>query len=151
MINSTTKPLWQVAKAFIITTLVILFLSSCASGDINVRILTNKDANNNSPIRVDLVIVYSKKLFKEIRDLNSTQWFQQKRKYLNGFPGQIVANQWELIPGQVIAEDTLTFSKTVADGIIIFANYPAGDNRFVLENFKSVTIILKQKGMEVQQ
>lgn len=142
---------WRIGQAIISITLTLMLLAGCAAGDLNVKVLVQKKANDNSPIRVDLVIVYNEDLFKKIRELGSKQWFQEKNRYLHGYPGEIAAKQWELIPGQVVAEETLTFSQSVTKGIIIFADYPGGDNRYILENYKPVTIILQQKGFEVRQ
>ena len=148
-----------------ILSLLFLFLTmilvSCGIGVRTKAVLGDKltmkvdishNANTNSPIALDVVLVYNEDLLKQLIKMPSREWFEKreqiKRDHIQGDGLDYWA--WEFVPGQNVDTQILPF-KPKAKGGIVFANYfTPGDHRFRIDPFKDFIIHLNEKVFTVE-
>ena len=58
------------------------------------------DANDQSPIPVELVVVYDEEVLPLLLELTARQWFEGRQQLLLDHPRGIRSYLWELVPGQ---------------------------------------------------
>lgn len=111
---------------------------------LTVRVDISPQANNNNPVALDLVLVQSSKLYKELMKISAAEWFEKRKQYKLDYPKEIGLNagSWEWVPGQVVKIDPMSFKYKVAGGLV-FANYfTPGAHRAVINPSKPVVITL---------
>lgn len=108
------------------------------------------EANSNSPIPMDLVMVMDKKLVKELGKLAAKDWFDRRIQVQRDYPKQVEVLSWEWVPGQ----HTGTISVDVnpkAEGAFLFARYQStADNRAVVDLHAPIVVNLLEEGFTVQ-
>ena len=130
---------------------VMLRTRALVGGRVEVRVLVAPDANQNSPVAVDLIYLYNEDLLERLVQLTAKQWFDQreqvKRDFLPGEGADIWS--WEWVPGQQIPIQQLPI-KTSAVAGLIFANYHApGNHRFRIDPFEDLVIQLGEQDLTV--
>ena len=105
-------------------------------------ILMREDANSDYPLEIDIALIKNEKLLKKILELNSTEWFEQKKSISRIFAEDIIVKSWELAPGDIIKVSDNFFQDKRVFGAIVFANYLSdGDYRVRLEKLKGVVVV----------
>jgi type VI secretion system protein len=120
-------------------------------GHIDITVDIADNANQNSPIAVDLVVVYNEKLMEQLMGMTAAQWFAQRsqirRDYLDG--AGFDSWGWEWVPGQKVPVQRLPL-KPAAIGGVIYAKYiTPGAHRNRINPFDDVTILLREKDFAV--
>jgi type VI secretion system protein len=116
----------------------------------SVQIAAARNANQNHPIPVDLVIVSDKKLGVEIGKFSAKDWFDRRLQVQRDFPDAARIMSWEWVPGQRAGPIDVQVSPK-AIGAYIFANYlSGGDQRAKLELKSPVIINLNETSFSVQ-
>lgn len=142
--------------------LVLLgLLSSCSmgvrtraflGGKLHTQVHISEKANANSPVALDLVLVYNKKLLKELLRLSAREWFAKRNQYKRDYPNGEGFDvwEWEWVPGQFVSVQVLPLKAKARAGII-FADYLSpGDHRARLDPHQSITIALHETDFTVQ-
>jgi len=120
-------------------------------GQIEVVVEIADNANQNSPIAVDLVVVYDEKLMDQLMGMTAGDWFakrgQIRRDYLEG--AGFDSWGWEWIPGQRVPVQRLPL-KAAAIGGVVFAKFTTpGAHRSRINPFDDVTIFLREDDFAV--
>ncbi|MEY2776461.1 MAG: hypothetical protein RLY30_559 [Pseudomonadota bacterium] len=86
------------------------------------RLQPQPNANQNSPIALDLVLALDQVTADKLETLTGTQWHLQREGLLNGLQGMVAIQKFELTPGDGIQvlEDELP--KARALHAYVFAN-----------------------------
>jgi type VI secretion system protein len=135
-----------------------LLLAACVprailpASKLTVKVNISEQANNNNPVAVDLVLVQSKKLFKELMKISASEWFEKRNQYRLDYPKEIGLNagSWEWVPGQFVKLEPMPFKYKVAGGLV-FANYlTPGAHRAVIDPGKTVVITLGAEDLVVK-
>ncbi|MBN2124459.1 MAG: type VI secretion protein [Deltaproteobacteria bacterium] len=140
----------------ILVLLLVISMCSCGigvrtrammGGKVRIGVDIDDNANENSPIAVDVVIVYDEELLTRLLKMTSKEWFENReqiaRDYLTGTGLDYWG--WEWVPGQRVAEQALPL-KPKAKGGVIFANYfSPGAHRSRIDPFSDVNIHLQEK------
>ena len=131
---------------------IMLRARSMTGSRVDVRVIVAPDANQNSPLAVDLLYVYDAKLLDQLLKLNASEWFAQrkqlKRDLLPGEGAEIWS--WEWVPGQQIPIQQLPI-KTSAEAGLVFANYlTPGNHRFRIDPFEDIVIQLGERDLTVE-
>lgn len=113
--------------------LPLLGSSSEAAGGRRLVVTIAPDANQNSPVAVDLVLVTNDKLLKLLQKLPVADWFQHRAEWELDNPKTLVVRSWQWIPGQTVAPIPLPLPGGVR-GALVFANYNAPGALPVLVN-----------------
>jgi type VI secretion system protein len=101
-----------------------------------VTLSASDDANNNSPIAVDVVFVTDETLVARLAELPALKWFSARADLANTYPDALRYRSWELVPGQQLVIPGKTFEGPRVAGAFIFANYPdPGAHRVRIEQF----------------
>ena len=100
------------------------------------------DANNDSPVAVDVVFVTDKALLERIAELPASKWFSVRGDLTGTFPNALRYQSWELVPGQrlVVPKDKLRGPRVA--GVFVFADYPGpGAHRVRVERFDGRLVV----------
>lgn len=93
-------------------------------------ITANNDANQNSPIAVDVVYVKDKAMVTALLATSSSKWFATRSDLRRSFGESVDVSSFELMPSQSIRLDTKALSGNLALAAIVFADYPTpGEHR----------------------
>lgn len=129
--------------------LLTIGLVSCTIEDLpelsieSVSIYAAPDANQNSAIAVDLVLIYNQELLKTIGQMSASKYFASSKQLLLDNPSLLDIWRWELIPGQLVSNFEPPQDKGNAFGAYVFANYlTPGDHRVRVAPNGIVNIIL---------
>jgi len=107
-------------------------------------------ANQNSAVAVDLVLVKQQILVDTIGKLSAADWFARKAQFQRDFPDDIVVVSWELVPGQVILPANVRPDPKVW-GAFFFARYAgAGEHRAAVGSDRSVIVTLDDDDLSIQ-
>jgi hypothetical protein len=81
------------------------------------------DANGDSVVPFDVVVVQNKTLLKTVSQMDATTWFGPKGRcnYRGGSNAKIQFHSWEFVPGQTFRIDLPVTASTIA--VLGFANY----------------------------
>lgn len=109
----------------------------------SVSIYTDPDANQNSAIAVDLVLVYDQNLTNTLGKLSASKYFDGLNQLLLDNPTLLDVWHWELVPGQIVEAFQPQQEKGYAWAAFVFANYlTPGDHRVKVAPNGFVKILL---------
>lgn len=80
-------------------------------------------ANLDTPIAVDAVLVRNPQLFETLLGLPSAKWFAQREQLLRDYPKDLSVVSYEVVPGQQITDSAFAFDGQRAAGVLVFADY----------------------------
>jgi type VI secretion system protein len=99
-----------------------------------VTITAADDANQNSPVAVDLVFVRDQALLDTLATTPAARWFTSRGDIVKSFPEGVGVLSYELVPRQSIRVPEEAFAKQRAFGVLAFASYPPpGEHRLRLK------------------
>jgi len=108
------------------------------------------NANTNSPIPFDVVILRDKDLLKEISKMDAVAWFGAKGRcnYRGGPKAKVQFHSWEFVPGQTFRVDVLI--PVDAKAVLGFADYTtSGDHRVSLATSGSHSLEMSEDGVHL--
>lgn len=112
----------------------------------------HKGVNDNSPLRLDLLIVKNDALLQSLKGLTADQYFTERTQIQRDHPGQIQLYTWEILPGHRLQPMKINIEKVSSAGVIIFARYRSpGAHRHLISNEREITINLEQHDFNVQK
>jgi type VI secretion system protein len=149
-VRGGTACLTRWAVAGLLSAICFVSLAGCSmlfpSGDKvkwdELALAASDDANNDSPVAVDVVFVTDKTLLARIAELPASKWFSVRGDLVATFPDSIRYQSWELVPGQrlVVPGDKLRGPRVA--GVFVFADYPGPRaNRVRVEQFKGRLVV----------
>ncbi|OGT66757.1 MAG: hypothetical protein A3J38_08560 [Gammaproteobacteria bacterium RIFCSPHIGHO2_12_FULL_45_9] len=132
--------------------LCVGLLSACSTSTMSVKLLTDPEANNNSPLNVSIVYVYDdKKLLAQMKGLPAQQWFLTKQQLLSDNPDGLAAVTWQVIPNQSLVLQKVSYKTSKLIGVLVYAGYfGPGAHRAVLGEYQNLTILLNPKDLMVK-
>lgn len=109
----------------------------------DVVIETVADANDNTPVAVDIVAVTDTALLPAVQSLSAGQWFNAKSQLLRDAPDGLHVWSLELVPdSRFVAKDN-PLQGVPAEAILLFARYrSAGEHRLRLDKADSLHLLL---------
>ncbi|ECP4590133.1 T6SS protein Cts2N [Salmonella enterica subsp. enterica serovar Muenchen] len=108
-----------------------------------VRIDTVPNANDNTPIAVDIVAITDASLISTIKVLSAAQWFNAKPQLLRDAPGSLQVWSLELVPGSHFISNENPLYGVPAKAIVLFARYRSeGEHRLWLDKMDSLRLLL---------
>lgn len=123
---------------------------------LDVRVHVSDKANGGNPVALDILLVSDKNVLKELEKITATDWFAdggaRRNQFILDHPKEkgLVVRQWEWVPGQAIAPDTVTIPADIK-AAVLFANYfNPGEHRAVIDpRAKDVLIELGEDKLQV--
>lgn len=123
-------------------------------GDITVQVYADPEINEKSPVAVEMIVVYDEDLLKALLAKTAGEWFKDRDQIVKDHPGEkdfISLGRWEVVPGQSLPAEDVSFG-TGARGGIVFADYfSEGAHRARFEPHKSLKIHLQDKDLALKQ
>jgi len=100
------------------------------------------DANENSAVAVDLVVVYDAKLVDQLLKKRAVDWFKEKQQFRFDHPKQVDVHGWQWVPGQCVGDLSVNY-ESGARKILLFADYVTeGEHRRALDPQQRFQLIL---------
>jgi type VI secretion system protein len=116
-------------------------------GKIDVAVKLDDQMNRNSPLAVNLLIIYDEALLARLLDMTAKQWFESRDQMLRDFFHGKAFDYWgwEWTPGQHVPVQRLPL-EPAAQGAVIFANYHSpGAHRIRFDPFKSIDLVFMEE------
>jgi len=107
--------------------------------------------NNDTPVAVELVVVYDPAVEKQLLELPARTWFATREQYKRDFSSeQLETWKWEWTPGQSAMPQTFTY-QVGALSTFLFASYASpGDHRIRVVPNKNLRVILHENRFEAR-
>lgn len=116
----------------------------------NVSFAASLDANENTAVSMDLVMVYEKNLLATIKKMTADQYFSGIDQIRLDNPEFLAIWRWEIVPGQV-GNFSLSPEKD-AWGIVLFGDYQSpGDHRASVGAFSAISVFVENKDFRLKQ
>lgn len=84
----------------------------------------DSNANKNSPVAVDVVLIKDKNFWKTAPPMAAKDWFMQKSDLQRRYGNKLLVTSWEWIPAQPVPPITVKVPRG-SYGAMIFASYPS--------------------------
>ncbi len=121
-------------------------------GKLNIQVEVAPDANEQSPVALDFILIYDKALVESLSQLTAKDWFdkrdQIRRDYPNGKGFEVWG--WEWAPGQRVPLQQVPL-KAKAKAGLVFANYfSPGEHRASIDPTQSIRVQLHADDFTVE-
>jgi len=115
----------------------------------SVMITASDDMNHNSPVAVDLVILYDDSLTERVLGMTAADWFNHREQLRRDFPEGLQVVSWEIVPGQTLPAQPVSRRSGTTAGFL-FANYFApGQHRIRLTDQSQVHVRLLKEAFTI--
>lgn len=116
---------------------------SMFGGTLPFGVTVESDANENSAVAVDLLVVYDTKLVDQLLQLTAADWFRKQRtQFLKDHPNQVDLHSWEWVPSQEFRKLSVSY-QAGARKIVLFADYGTdGAHRCVVDPQQPFDLVL---------
>ena len=146
-------PLGRPLRAAAMT--AVLAVAAGCGGGLKTReysIDVHPQANAHSPVRVEMVAVYDRKMLAEVAGLPAGDWFRRRAQFERDYPDGWRSMRWEFVPGQGVALHRLELSRRGARALLLWADYAEeGPHRVRLDPFKRVVIEFGETDVAVRR
>jgi type VI secretion system protein len=120
-----------------------------SSGKMSLQVAISPDANQNSPVAVDVLLIKDKSLLKAAQGMSAKDWFAKKRQLTNQYPKAVEVQSWEWIPGQTIGPISFVVPVDV-EGAMMFARYASdGPHSLPLPTSGKVAVCLGSEDLKI--
>lgn len=115
-------------------------------------IVSTVQANQNSPLALDLVFVRDAATLEKLLSLPASRWFASKAELQKTYPQAFEVRSWELVPQQVLRLDDKALGSPRVAGMLVFADYLSpGEHRAQLPlSRESFMVELGERSFSVQ-
>lgn len=131
---------------------VYLRTRSLVGSSVDLTVHIAEDANQNSPIAVEFLVVYDAGLMARLLEMTAAQWFAQRDQIRRDFKDGEGFDSWawEWVPGQKLPVQKLPL-KPAALGALVFADYAIpGTHRVRIDPFEDMVIELAETDFTVE-
>lgn len=132
--------------------LALLPLSGCGPkvATRSFEVVATPDANLESPVAVDLVLVRTDALLPAIASLTAREWFASREQLARDHPEALVFHSWEFVPGRIVEVDELPFGRSGV-ALLVFADYLSeGVHRLRVDPMREFRLVLRHRGFEIE-
>ena len=124
-------------------------VAKLSNGKLLLQVAISSNANQNSPVAVDVLLIRDKAFLKAAQGMSASDWFAKKSQMQLQFPKAAEINSWEWIPGQAVRPVSIDVPVD-AQAAMMFANYAsAGPHSAALPTQGKVTIVLDDQDFTV--
>lgn len=101
-------------------------------------VIAQPEANQNSPVALDLVFVRDAATLEKLSALPAARWFATRSDLQKTYPEGFTLRSWELVPRQVLQLTEEQLGSPRVAGVLIFADYLSpGEHRALLPNVRN--------------
>ena len=125
-------------------------VTSAFGGQLPVQVQIADDANEDSPIAFDTVIVYDKDLVEALLKMSANDWFAKKKQFIADHQSDVAVQSWEWVPGQIVEPLSIDY-RPGAKKVVLFAYYQTeGDHRAVIQPRQPAKIVFNDREFSVE-
>src|SRR5579864_7847060 len=118
---------------------------------VNLDVGIDANANKNSPVALDVVLIKDKNFWKTAPAMTAKDWFAQRSDLQRRYGNKLQVRSWEWVPGQPIAPIIVKVPRRLS-GAMVFANYPSpGTHSAPLPLGGKVSISLQQDDFTMEK
>ena len=151
--------------SFVLFSILLCLFSSCGmlfGQKLRVKINAAQGVNQNSPVALDVLLIYDENLLKELQKLTAKEWFEKRVQMSRDNPKGVAFDswEWEVAPGQDVSPKTLyvpvktmlIYPKAKIKAGLIFANYatPGPHRASLVPEDEDIVIQLLEKEFTVE-
>ena len=114
-----------------------------------ISINADPDANQNSAVAVDLVMLTDPEAAAAIMKLSARDWFQRRRQFARDYPDGLKVVSWEMAPGQILRDASVDSPGGMTDAIVFAGYRDDGDHRLRLGDGSEVRLLLDEKDVRL--
>ena len=123
---------------------------SMFGGLLPVEVQVAPDVNEDSPVAVDLLVIYDQKLADSLMKVPSSEWFSKREQFVKDYPKELALQSWEWVPGQAVDPVTIAYHLG-ARKVILFADYrTGGEHRAAVEPQQPFRLVLGANDLTVE-
>lgn len=106
----------------------------------------SRKANDDNPLKVDVVVAYDPELIEELDRLTANEWFEQREQRMRSNPGGTAFStwRWELTPGLEVPQIELPLRGVPAQGIVFSGYYSRGKHSARFNPAKAQSALFRQ-------
>lgn len=122
-------------------------------GDVAVRVEADPEINQNSPVAVEMVVVYDKDLLEALLAKGARDWFRDREQIRKDHPGDkdFISMSWEVVPGQSLPVQELSFGSGARGGIVFADYFSQGAHRARFDPHLDLRIHLQDQDFSLEQ
>jgi type VI secretion system protein len=138
----------------------VAMLSSCSmkqkvrsafGGELPMHVVVVPEANEDSPVAVDVVVVYDRKLVDDLLKLSASQWFATKAQFMADHDRKVAVQGWEWVPGQKVDPISIEY-RAGAQQVVVFADYHTdGAHRVVVQPQQPFRLVLEERDLVLEK
>jgi type VI secretion system protein len=119
-------------------------------GDLKLQVDVAPEANQNSAVAVELLVVSNEEVLGDVMKLSAHDWFLKREEFKRDHPKGYLSWSWEWVPGQNVPPQKLSFGTGARAGLL-FADYlSAGNHRLRFEPHQGLRLRLGEKEFTVE-
>jgi type VI secretion system protein len=151
---------YRSAVRTLILAIVLLATASCGmpnrvrsmfGGELSIPVTISPDANEDSPLAVELIVAYDEKIVEELLKMSARKWFEGRDQFLRDHEEKIDSWKREWTPGQEVAPLDISYG-IGAKRLVLFADYLVpGDHRDTVDPQRPFKLVLGKSELELQE
>lgn len=108
----------------------------------SVTLVADEDANLNSALAVDVVMLHDEETLGLVQNLPATKWFATREDLHKTFPQGLSYQSVELVPGQTLPLDQTMFAQKRQVATLVFANFlTPGEHRMRVDQLQGQLLV----------
>ena len=108
----------------------------------SVTLVAQEDANLNSALAVDVVMLHDEETLGLVQNLSAAKWFATRDDLLKTFPQSLSIQSVELVPGQTLPLQNTMFAQKRQVATLIFANFlTPGEHRMRVDSLQGQLLV----------
>jgi type VI secretion system protein len=145
---------------WILIALVLLAATSCGlpnrarsmfGGQLPIQVTISPNANEDTPLAVELIVVYENKLIDKLLEKTARDWFTGREQFLRDYKDDIRTWKWEWIPGQEVQPLDLPYGMG-AKRVVLFADYlTPGAHRATIDPQQPFRLVLGKSELLLEE
>ena len=114
-----------------------------------ISIDADPEANQNSAVAIDLVMLTDPEAAAAIMKLSARDWFQRREQFARDYPDGLRIASWEMAPGQLLRDASVDSPGGMTDAIVFAGYRDEGDHRLRLGDGSKVKLMLGEKDVRL--
>jgi type VI secretion system protein len=148
------------SRTLLILIVPLLFAAACGlpnrvrsmfGGELPIQVSISPDANENTPLAVELIVVYENKIVDKLLEKKAREWFSGREQFLRDYADHVKSWKFEWTPGQEVAPLELSYG-VGAKRVVLFADYVTpGEHRASIDPQRPFRLILGQSELKLEE
>lgn len=125
-------------------------VKSLFGGIFPVEVRIAPDLNQASPVALEIVVAYDKKVLDKLREMPAREWFEKRAQILRDHEGALQTWDFEWVPGQQVEPLALRYEVGAKRGVIFADYFSPGPHRLLVDPHRGIRLLLEADGFTVE-